>query len=91
METMNELIPFAQEMLGQRPNRKMLKIYAIGTVLAFFGVVVGLVETVCSPFASGEAEERTQEARLPQAQRKDLQKLNNKEKLSPKRYRKPAL
>ncbi|XP_038675554.1 G0/G1 switch protein 2 [Scyliorhinus canicula] len=52
METMNELIPFAREMLAQRPNRKMVKIYVVGSVLTFFGVVIGLVETVCSPFAA---------------------------------------
>ncbi|NWQ81335.1 G0S2 protein, partial [Columbina picui] len=52
METMHELIPFAKEMLSQKPNRKMVKLYMLGSVLAFFGVVIGLVETVCSPFTS---------------------------------------
>ncbi|GAB0200044.1 G0/G1 switch protein 2 [Grus japonensis] len=52
METMHELIPFAKEMLSQKPNRKMVKLYVLGSVLAFFGVVIGLVETVCSPFTS---------------------------------------
>ncbi|RXM94576.1 G0/G1 switch protein 2 [Acipenser ruthenus] len=54
METMQELIPFAKEMLSQKPNRKMVKVYLVGTVLAFFGVVIGLVETVCHPFSSEE-------------------------------------
>ncbi|OPJ89098.1 G0/G1 switch protein 2 isoform B [Patagioenas fasciata monilis] len=49
---MHELIPFAKEMLSQKPNRKMVKLYMLGSVLAFFGVVIGLVETVCSPFTS---------------------------------------
>ncbi|NWV07680.1 G0S2 protein, partial [Ptilonorhynchus violaceus] len=80
METMHELIPFAKEMLSQKPNRKMVKLYMLGSVLAFFGVVIGLVETVCSPFSSEgrteEEEERTppaapREQRPPQ-KREDL-------------------
>ncbi|NXS60356.1 G0S2 protein, partial [Brachypteracias leptosomus] len=62
METMHELIPFAKEMLSQKPNRKMVKLYMLGSVLAFFGVVIGLVETVCSPFTSeGRLEEEEEE------------------------------
>ncbi|NWQ59482.1 G0S2 protein, partial [Neopipo cinnamomea] len=75
METMHELIPFAKEMLSQKPNRKMVKLYMLGSVLTFFGVVIGLVETVCSPFSSeGRLEEEekkpapTREQRLPQEQ-----------------------
>ncbi|NWH61072.1 G0S2 protein, partial [Geococcyx californianus] len=75
METMHELIPFAKEMLSQKPNRKMVKLYVLGSVLAFFSVVIGLVETVCSPFTSeGRLEEeekkpvQTQEQALPQKQ-----------------------
>ncbi|NXO21777.1 G0S2 protein, partial [Cisticola juncidis] len=81
METMHELIPFAKEMLSQKPNRKMVKLYMLGSVLAFFGVVIGLVETVCSPFSSQgglqeEEEDRrkaaaAREQRLPQT-REDL-------------------
>ncbi|NXU67325.1 G0S2 protein, partial [Horornis vulcanius] len=80
METMHELIPFAKEMLSQKPNRKMVKLYMLGSVLAFFGVVIGLVETVCSPFSSeGRLEEEEdkkkpaapREQRLPQ-KREDL-------------------
>ncbi|KFQ94915.1 G0/G1 switch protein 2 [Nipponia nippon] len=62
METMHELIPFAKEMLSQKPNRKMVKLYMLGSVLAFFGVLIGLVETVCSPFTS---EERLEEEKKP--------------------------
>ncbi|XP_021232940.1 G0/G1 switch protein 2 [Numida meleagris] len=73
METMHELIPFAKEMLSQKPSRKMVKLYVLGSVLAFFGVVIGLVEAVCSPFTSegriGEEEEKrptpTREPALP--------------------------
>ncbi|XP_074971631.1 G0/G1 switch protein 2 [Phalacrocorax aristotelis] len=76
METMHELIPFAKEMLSQKPNRKMVKLYMLGSVLAFFGVVIGLVEAVCSPFTSeGSLEEEeekkpalTREQVLPQKQ-----------------------
>ncbi|KAM4701905.1 G0/G1 switch protein 2 [Discoglossus pictus] len=64
METIHELIPFAKEMLSQKPNKKMVKIYVLGSVLTFFGVVIGLVETVCSPFTGGEVEEEA-ERRTP--------------------------
>ncbi|CAM5170332.1 unnamed protein product [Eretmochelys imbricata] len=69
METMQELIPFAKEMLSQKPSRKMVKIYMLGSVLAFFGVVISLVETVCSPFTSEEQlqEEEEEEKRPPLA------------------------
>ncbi|XP_061486336.1 G0/G1 switch protein 2 [Rhineura floridana] len=64
METMQELIPFAKEMLSQKPNGKMVKVYLLGSMLAFFGVVIGLVETVCSPFTSeGRLEEEEEEGR----------------------------
>ncbi|KAM8975860.1 G0/G1 switch protein 2 [Pelodytes ibericus] len=66
METIHELIPFAKEMLSQKPNRKMVKIYVLGSVLAFFGVVIGLVETVCSPFAGrDDAEEEERRSHPP--------------------------
>ncbi|KAJ6657965.1 hypothetical protein lerEdw1_001755, partial [Lerista edwardsae] len=62
METMQELIPFAKEMLSQKPNGKMVKMYMLGSVLAVCGVVIGLVETVCSPFTSeGRLEEEGEE------------------------------
>ncbi|XP_062451044.1 G0/G1 switch protein 2 [Rhea pennata] len=65
METMHELIPFAKEMLSQKPNRKMVKLYMLGSVLAFFGVVIGLVETVCSPFTSEERLEEEEKKDAP--------------------------
>ncbi|NWV73144.1 G0S2 protein, partial [Dasyornis broadbenti] len=71
METMHELIPFAKEMLSQKPNRKMVKLYMLGSVLAFFGVVIGLVETVCSPFSSeGRTEEEEQNKPAPRREQK---------------------
>uniref|UniRef100_A0A8C5NSV1 G0/G1 switch 2 n=1 Tax=Junco hyemalis TaxID=40217 RepID=A0A8C5NSV1_JUNHY len=77
METMHELIPFAKEMLSQKPNRKMVKLYMLGSVLAFFGVVIGLVETVCSPFSSqpsleDEEDKNKAGAVREQQQREDL-------------------
>uniref|UniRef100_A0A8C8A382 Uncharacterized protein n=1 Tax=Oryzias sinensis TaxID=183150 RepID=A0A8C8A382_9TELE len=34
MDSMQELIPFAKEMLRQKPGRGLLKIYLLGSVLA---------------------------------------------------------
>lgn len=65
MEVMHELIPFAREMMSQKPNRKMVKMYLLGSVLAFLGVVIGLVETVVSPFTSSEREEEEEERVVP--------------------------
>ncbi|KAF6732274.1 G0/G1 switch protein 2 [Oryzias melastigma] len=50
MESMQELIPFAKEMLRQKPGRGLLKIYLLGSVLAVLGTAIGLVQTVCRPF-----------------------------------------
>lgn len=54
MESMHEIIPFAKEMLNQKPSRGMLKVYLIGSVFAVLGTVIGLVEIVCHAFSSGE-------------------------------------
>ncbi|XP_062268517.1 G0/G1 switch protein 2-like [Platichthys flesus] len=54
METMRELIPFAKEMLGQKPSRGLLKVYLLGSMFAVLGTIIGLVETVCQPFSSGQ-------------------------------------
>ncbi|NWV38850.1 G0S2 protein, partial [Grantiella picta] len=70
METMHELIPFAKEMLSQKPNKKMVKLYMLGSVLAFFGVVIGLVETVCSPFSSGDTIEEEKDKPAPPREQK---------------------
>ena len=71
METVHELIPFAREMLSQKPSRKMVKLYVLGSLLAFFGVVIGLVETVCSPFTSeGRLEE--EEEKKPASTREQM-------------------
>ncbi|XP_044068531.1 G0/G1 switch protein 2 [Siniperca chuatsi] len=54
MESMQEFIPFAKEMLSQKPSRGLLKVYLLGSVFAVLGTVIGLVETVCHPFSSAE-------------------------------------
>lgn len=53
MENIQELIPFAKELLSQKPSRGLLKVYLVGSVFAVLGTVIGLVETVCLPFSSG--------------------------------------
>ncbi|XP_054419384.1 G0/G1 switch protein 2 [Pteronotus mesoamericanus] len=52
METVQELIPLVKEMMAQKPSRKLVKLYVVGGVLALFGMMLGLVETVCSPFTA---------------------------------------
>ncbi|NWY03239.1 G0S2 protein, partial [Nothoprocta ornata] len=86
METMHELIPFAKEMLSQKPNRKMVKLYMLGSVLAFFGVVIGLVEAVCSPFTSQERLEEDRKA-APTREQMEQQQQN----LILEKSKKPAL
>ncbi|KAK9528413.1 hypothetical protein VZT92_012575 [Zoarces viviparus] len=54
MESMQELIPFAKEMLSQKPSCGLLKVYLVGSVFAVLGTLINLVETVCHPFSSGE-------------------------------------
>ncbi|KAJ8360669.1 hypothetical protein SKAU_G00171940 [Synaphobranchus kaupii] len=54
METIHEIIPFAREMLSQKPSRRMVKVYLVGGAMAFLGVALGLVETVCQPFSAEE-------------------------------------
>lgn len=49
---MQELIPLVKEMMAQKSSRKLVKLYLVGGVLALFGVVLGLMETVCSPFTA---------------------------------------
>lgn len=52
MEMVQELIPLVKEMMGHKPSRRLVKVYVLGGVLALFGVVLVLVETVCSPFTA---------------------------------------
>ncbi|KAK5895154.1 hypothetical protein CesoFtcFv8_011772 [Champsocephalus esox] len=57
MDTFGEIIPFAKEMLTQRPSLSMLKLYMLGSTLVVLGVVGGLVETVLLPFGEQETVE----------------------------------
>lgn len=50
MESFGEMIPFAKEMLNQRPSRHMLKIYMLGSSLAVLGLLGALVEALLLPF-----------------------------------------
>ncbi|KAM6165188.1 G0/G1 switch protein 2 [Erethizon dorsatum] len=52
METVQELIPLAKDLVAQKPTGKLVKLYVLGSVLTLFGVVLGLMETVCSPFSA---------------------------------------
>lgn len=74
METIGEIIPFAKEMLNQRPSRGMLKIYMLGSTLAMLGLVGGLVETVLLPFVEQETTEDTP-AELSMKEKKDKKQM----------------
>ncbi|XP_004648881.1 G0/G1 switch protein 2 [Octodon degus] len=52
METAQDLIPLAKDLVAQKPTGKLVKLYVLGSMLALFGAVLGLVETVCSPFSA---------------------------------------
>ncbi|KAK2821041.1 hypothetical protein Q5P01_024000 [Channa striata] len=69
MDGMQELIPFAKEMLSQKPSRGLLKVYLVGSLFAVLGTVIGLVETVCHPFSSGESMDAEMLLLLAQEQR----------------------
>ncbi|XP_003357652.2 G0/G1 switch protein 2 isoform X1 [Sus scrofa] len=59
METIQELMPLAKELMAHKPSRKLVKLYLLGGLLAFLGAVLGLMETVCSPFtAAGRLRDR---------------------------------
>lgn len=71
MENMQDLIPFAKEMLNQKPSRGLLRVYLVGSVFAVLGTVIGLVETVCHPFSSGEPLDAEMLLMLAREQRTD--------------------
>lgn len=62
MESMSDIIPFAKDLLSQKPTRSMLKIYMLGSTLAVLGMVGGMVEMIFLPFE----EDRTIEEKLEQ-------------------------
>ncbi|XP_053463846.1 G0/G1 switch protein 2 [Nycticebus coucang] len=61
MEAVQELIPLAKELMAQKRKAKLVQLYVLGSVLALVGVLLGLVETVCSPFTAA-SRLRDQEA-----------------------------
>ncbi|KAG7252166.1 hypothetical protein CRUP_013151, partial [Coryphaenoides rupestris] len=53
-----QLVPFVQEVLGQKQRpRGLLKVYMVGAVLALLGTVVGLVDALCQPFTGSSAHD----------------------------------
>ncbi|XP_008317248.1 G0/G1 switch protein 2 [Cynoglossus semilaevis] len=59
MESLAEIIPFAKEMMNQKPKWAMVKIYTIGSTLAILGVIGGLLGMVLLPFEEQEVIEET--------------------------------
>ncbi|XP_034023620.1 G0/G1 switch protein 2-like [Thalassophryne amazonica] len=55
MDSVQELIPFAKELVRQKPSRRLLKVYLLGSVFAVLGMLLGLMEAVCQPFSSTES------------------------------------
>lgn len=54
METMQEIIPFAREMLSARPSKGTMKVYLVGGTFAVLGIMSGVMEAVCSLFPEQE-------------------------------------
>ncbi|XP_036768329.1 G0/G1 switch protein 2 [Manis pentadactyla] len=69
METVQELVPLAKEMMAHKSGRKLVKLYVLGSVLALLGVVLGLVETLCSPFSAASSQQDREAARERKALR----------------------
>lgn len=57
MDSVGEIIPFAKEMVNQRPSKCMLKVYVLGSSLAMLGAVGGVVETLLQAFSEQEMAE----------------------------------
>lgn len=75
--TMEELIPFAKELLSQRPSRGLLKVYLVGSVFAVLGTVISLVETMCHPFSSGDTADADVAVTLDRRPRTSSARLQN--------------
>ncbi|TSS48100.1 G0/G1 switch protein 2 [Bagarius yarrelli] len=54
MEMMQEIIPFAKEMISARPSKGAMKIYLVGGTFAVLGIMSGMVEAACSLFPEQE-------------------------------------
>ncbi|XP_030623451.1 G0/G1 switch protein 2 [Chanos chanos] len=59
METIQEVIPFAKEMLNAGSKGSM-KVYLVGSTFAVLGVMSGVVEAVCSLFPDNGPYEEDQ-------------------------------
>lgn len=77
VRNMDELIPFAKELLSQKPSRGLLKVYLVGSVFAVLGTVIGLVETVCHPFSSGDTTDADVAVTLTRRPRMTSARLQN--------------
>ncbi|XP_029292135.1 G0/G1 switch protein 2 [Cottoperca gobio] len=75
METIGEIIPFAKEMLNQRPSRGMLKVYMLGSTMVMLGVVGGLMETVFLPFVKHETVEDAPEELIGEKNKKEKKQV----------------
>ncbi|XP_035488794.2 G0/G1 switch protein 2 [Scophthalmus maximus] len=90
MESMQELIPFAREMLSQRPGRALLKVYLLGSVFAVLGTIIGLAETVCRPLSSGQPMDAEDVLMLAREERRNIwsqeeeEEEEEEEELTPK-------
>ncbi|XP_028266153.1 G0/G1 switch protein 2 [Parambassis ranga] len=73
MENLSEIIPFAKEMLNQKPNRRMLKIYLLGSSLAVLGMVSGVVETIFLPFVDGVEDEPAEISVMTEKKKKKVE------------------
>uniref|UniRef100_A0A3Q3FZA1 Uncharacterized protein n=1 Tax=Labrus bergylta TaxID=56723 RepID=A0A3Q3FZA1_9LABR len=57
MDNLQELIPFAKEMLSQKPSRGLLKVYLVGSVFAVLGTAIEctfkyiILKGILHPFA----------------------------------------
>ncbi|XP_026852194.1 G0/G1 switch protein 2 isoform X1 [Electrophorus electricus] len=54
METIQEIMPFAWEMLSAGPSKGSMKVYLVGGTFAFLGIVSGMAEAACSLFSEQE-------------------------------------
>ncbi|XP_076840073.1 G0/G1 switch protein 2 [Brachyhypopomus gauderio] len=54
METIQEIMPFAREMLSAGASKGSMKVYLVGSTFAFLGIVSGVVEAACSLFPNPE-------------------------------------
>lgn len=77
MENIIDIIPFAKDLLRQRPTRSMLKIYMLGSTLAILGMVGGMVEMIFLPFVEDHnIEEELAELLAEKMKKKDVPKAD---------------